>query len=124
MKIRGKKNLEIILKSNYLYLNGSLIFLNGTGNYDKFMKEKAKIIISAFSIIIFIGIITYFWIFSRDKFKCPNDYVTVLEYVDGTAKWISDKMSENPNFSEENILQMRTKELDTHKCESSKWLNS
>lgn len=75
-------------------------------------------------VIILIGVLAYFWIFPRDKFKCPNDYATIEEYVDGTAKWISEKMDKNPNLSEEDILEIRTKELEKYRCESSKWMGN
>jgi hypothetical protein len=87
------------------------------------MKEKIKIIVPTLLVIIFIGVLAHFWIFSRDKFKCPNDYTTIEEYVDGTARWISDKMDKNLNLSEKSILEMRTKELEAYGCERSKWLN-
>ncbi|MFH1162158.1 MAG: hypothetical protein V1696_02690 [Candidatus Jorgensenbacteria bacterium] len=87
------------------------------------MKEKIKIIIPIFFAVIFIGISAYLWISSRDSFKCPNDYATVEEYIDGTARWISEETDKNPDISEENILEMRTKELEAHGCERSKWLN-
>jgi len=86
------------------------------------MKEKIKIIIPTLLIIVSIGILAYFWISPRDNFKCPNDYATFNEYANATAKWIRAEMDKNPDISEENLLGMRTKELETHKCEKSRWL--
>ena len=59
---------------------------------------------------------------SRNNLKCPNDYATAGEYVDGTAKWIQEEMKMNPNLSQEKILEKRTQELEANRCEKSYWL--
>ena len=55
------------------------------------------------------------------SFRCPNDYRTAEEYLDGLAKWASVELKKSPDITQEEMLAKRESLFIGHECEVSRW---
>ena len=52
-------------------------------------------------------------------FKCPEDYTSIEEYIEDTAKYIKNYQIKNPNTTEDEILEKRYDDLESHNCQKN-----
>ena len=94
----------------------------------KYIKSLNETLIAVvITIVIFIPLTIWFSTHeTRDStsynFKCPSEYRTSEEYVEGAAQWIKSTINKNPKISNDEILKLRENEFEKHKCDPSPWL--
>lgn len=79
--------------------------------------------------VIFLGALSVFGIFvyggGLDKtdyyFKCPNTFKTEKEYTDSIGIWLSRYMRENPEATEDEIMEARKVLMKENNCEVGKF---
>ena len=58
---------------------------------------------------------------TRDNFRCPNDYQTADEYINGMFEWISEELKKAPQMTREELLEERARLFLQYNCEKSRW---
>jgi len=59
--------------------------------------------------------------FSSSSFKCPKEYATYDDYLDGIDEWGAQELLKNPNITKEELLETRGRLFDKYKCEKFDW---
>lgn len=59
---------------------------------------------------------------SSPNFKCPNEYKTAEEYVEGVAQWAVLVIKKNPKIDNNQILKLRESEFNKHACSPSPFI--
>jgi hypothetical protein len=74
-------------------------------------------------IVIFVILIIFIVWNNRtpNSFRCPNEYTTVEEYVEGMGQWANEELNKNPKITKEGLLKEREKLFYKHNCEKSRW---
>lgn len=86
-----------------------------------FKKHKYAFIVLVGALVISFVLIGSVSIY--DDFKCPNEYATNEEYLDSIDKWTDDELLKNPEATEDELFDKRTKLFAKHNCEKGNWVS-
>ena len=75
------------------------------------------------SIVAFVALIVFVVWQDRatNSFRCPNDYRTADEYINGMFEWISEELKKAPQMTREELLEERARLFLQYNCEKSRW---
>lgn len=80
------------------------------------------------TVFVFMGAVMYGLVVLAQKydspnFKCPKDYATNEEYLDGFDKWLDGELLKNPEATEDELTAKRAKLFTEHHCEKGVWVS-
>ena len=87
------------------------------------MKVKFKINETLLAgIVAFVALIVFVVWQDRatNSFRCPNDYQTADEYINGMFEWISGELKNNPKMTKEDLMNKRMNLFLENNCEKSR----